>query len=101
MSGRSRNLIPGEKIILPFSRILPEVIRESPTNSPGNNFGDEISSDVTEKRSFITRSNYNKSTTSSAQSQRFQDMFYKTDWPSLSDTGTGIVYLKWKKIRCF
>ncbi|XP_077287931.1 uncharacterized protein LOC143912520 isoform X2 [Arctopsyche grandis] len=89
MSGFSRNLMPAEKIHNLPVRYLPDILPERSSYSPSSSrteYGGSSKYRRTDSSILDDKKRILNSTASSAASRRFQDFFYRSGWPSLSDT---------------
>lgn len=88
MSGRNRNIMPSAKIQNLSARYLPDIVAARPGVSPIEPFGENVKNQH-KTRTTSSSSDFYRSCASSAISRKFQDLFYRSGWPSISDTGTG------------
>lgn len=105
MSGFSRNLMPVEKIHNLPMRYLPDILPERSSYSPSSSQTEYVGSSKyrrTDSSILNDKKRILNSTASSAASRRFQDFFYRSGWPSLSDTGTCAICMHYiSRMKCF
>lgn len=84
--------MPSAKVQNLSARYLPDIVTARPSVSPHESYTENGNRHKT--RTDSSSSDFYRSCASSAISRKFQDLFYRSGWPSLSDTGTGQILVR-------